>query len=186
MNWTRELADQLKALVLAGNTAAHTARVLGMSRAAVIGKAARLGFAFGSGLSAEASERHQMMNSFHRSIDMATGTPKAKKTPPKKPAKVPKYAGPQLVDPDLAPGLPLPIGAIESYPEDSAICPKTCRYVYGDTSKPGWQWCGHPTVTDRPYCEGHHQRFHTEARPRAHSPGPRRRHASKGRFGVFT
>lgn len=190
MRWTKEQSEQLRALVLSGVTAAHAARVMGLSRAAVIGKADRMGVAFGTGLSPEASERHQAMNHLHRSIDKVTGLPKSRKTnrPPRQTGNTPpaKRTAPEQANPDLAADLPPPIGVVESYPEDSATNPKTCRYVFGDTSKPGWQWCGHPTEGGRPYCIGHQRRFYTVAKTRPHNPTPRRRHASKGRYGVFT
>lgn len=184
--WTSSLVKRLTALVVEGNTASSAATVLGLPRAAVIGKARRLGMAFGHGLSPEASERWATQNHVHRSIG-EEAKPKTKKPP--KPSRTSTEAkrAPQVApNTDTIEGVPDPIGPIESYPEDSPLNPSTCRYVHGDVGKPGWRWCGHPTIESRPYCHGHAMRFYTKARPRAHSLTPRRRHASKGRFGVFT
>jgi len=189
--WTVERTRLLRDLIAEGQTAQYAAQVLKTGRSAVIGKATRLGLHFGQVATSEDLEerrrRHKEAVRAGHQQRIITMTLQGKmfkngqkNTLPKREKSVNAKA-PQIIDPDKIKGLPAPVGPIETYPADLAEHPRTCRYVFGDTQKPGWQWCGHAVAAGRPYCPGHAKVFYVDAPPK--QPGPLRRPtATIGRY----
>lgn len=135
--WTDAENAQLRDLWSKGVTAGQAAKIMGRSRNAIIGRA------------------HRMRLASRR--DPSYKKPRATRKEPR--VKLVRRVCAKPVDDginaakkrfEIAPCQPpFMVGIMD-------ISDAKCRFPIGHPKGPGFGFCGHPTISDSPYCAGHH------------------------------
>lgn len=166
--WSAERVETLTEMWRDGRSGGEiAARLGGVTRNAVIGKAHRLGLAGHQAKDAREDRQRQASKAMHKFA-------RSKKAKPMKAETVQQ----RLIFGDATP-LPIddvPRGPLVMFADLEA---HHCRAPYGDPKQPGFGFCGCKKIPGSSYCEDHHRRFFTAPRPRQpYTPGvPRQIHA---------
>lgn len=153
MAWTEDRVEKLAKLWEEGLSASQIAKELGgVTRNAVIGKVHRLGL---SGRAKPAANK--------------TTKPRRKPSAPRSGASFGRSSTARpTVKPAQTNGKSAGVDVMER-PVKDAVAPvskklclmelteSTCRWPYGDPTRPGFSFCGHQTQEEKPYCEYHSQ-----------------------------
>lgn len=141
--WTPEIILRLRTLWAEGISTAAIGIRLGVSKNAVVGKAHRLNLPARPSPIQPGSHRQRPTRPPRVPVRLTTFVParpavRANRVPP--PARV-------------APPRPtVPLTASPEYPHRERT---SCCWPIGEPGRPGFSFCGHPTVRSRPYCEWH-------------------------------
>lgn len=150
--WTEQNVALLRAKWSAGVFASEIARLLSMTRNAVIGKANRLGL-----------EKRKRTPAGKPSSDRPLSA--ALRNKPERTVRTPK---PTRVAPDKAEVVHINDHAIPLAQRRSlaAIKDNECHFPVGDPNSAEFFYCGAPVEGELAYCRTHHQRMFTAPRPR--------------------
>ena len=142
--WTKERNEKLRELWKTGLSCSKiAAKMGGITRNAVIGKAHRLG-----------------LESRPSPVTFSDGSDRTMRRRVTKAHKEINTVVAPLFDDEPAPtrrATPVMIGSSTA----------TCQWPHGDVGEPNFSFCGEMSVTGRPYCAAHHKRSVMPPRPRA-------------------